>query len=169
MPSPRLLIVLGVVVAAVVLFVALRPGDGGETAADAPAPAETAGGETGAAAPETAEPPATEPAETDEEATESEEPEEAAEQPEVPTLAIVVRGGLPEGGIRRLSVQRGQEVRIVVRSDAPDELHLHGYELERRVGPGAPAQFRFRADIPGRFELETHQRHALVGELEVRP
>jgi hypothetical protein len=164
-PAPRLLIGLGVLVAAVVLFVVLRPGGDGEPAADAPAdaptvvPAEAAETET--------QPEPTVPAE-DEETVPEEQPEAPAE-PQVPTLAILIRGGVPEGGIQRLTVDRGDEVRVVVRADTADEIHLHGYDLFRRVGPGAPAQFRFRATTPGRFELETHERHVLVGELEVRP
>ena len=153
MPAARLLVALGVVVAAVVLFVVLRPGDD-----EGPAPAAT---------PPVAEPveTGTEPAETVTEPAEEPEPAE----PELPTLSIVIRNGLPEGGIQRITVRRDDEVRVVVRSDAPDELHLHGYDIERAVGPGAPAQMRFRATVAGVFELETHRRHVVIGELEVRP
>jgi hypothetical protein len=164
-PAPRVLIGLGVVAAAIVLFVVLRPG-ADETAV--PAGAETAATEPGETAPAPTEPEAL-PAEDEAEPAEEPESTEEPAEPAVPTLSIVVRGGVPEGGIQRLTVQQGEEVRIVVRSDTADELHLHGYDLVRSVGPGAPAQMRFRATIPGRFELETHTRHVLIGEVEVRP
>lgn len=171
MPAPRLLIGLGVLAAAVVLFLVLRPGGDDESepvagvttaATERSETAETAV-ETGPEAPEIE----TE-TRTEEELDEPDE-EPAPDEPEPATLAIVVREGLPEGGTQRLTVRRGEEVRIVVRSDTADELHLHGYDLVRPVGPGAPAQFRFRATVPGVFELETHERAVLVGEIEVRP
>jgi hypothetical protein len=160
-PAARLLIGLGVIAAAVVLFVVLRPaGDEDEPAADATPPA------TAPTATVTApEEPETEPGETAPEV----ETETGPAAPEPATLSIVLRNGLPEGGIQRLTVRRDEDVRVVVRSDTPDEIHLHGYDLERPVGPGAPAQLRFTATIAGVFELETHTRHVVVGEVEVRP
>lgn len=165
MPAARLLIGLGVVAAAVVLFVVLRPaGDEDEPAADA-TPTATAPTAT-VTAPEEAE---TEPGETAPEVETETEIEAEPAAPEAATLSIVLRNGLPEGGIQRLTVRRDEDVRVVVRSDTPDEVHLHGYDLERPVGPGAPAQLLFTATIAGVFELETHTRHVVVGEVEVRP
>jgi hypothetical protein len=65
-------------------------------------------------------------------------------------------------------------VRIVVRSDAADEIHLHGYDITRSAGPGQPAQFRFKADAEGAFEMESHVaedagRDPLVARLVVSP
>ena len=47
-------------------------------------------------------------------------------------------------------------MRIVVSSDVPDEIHLHGYDIEKEAAPGKPARFRFKADAEGAFELESH-------------
>ncbi|HVM17153.1 MAG TPA: hypothetical protein VM290_06190 [Gaiellaceae bacterium] len=151
MPAPRVLIVVATVAAAIVLFVLLRPsGEEAQPPAAATEPSSvTISVEPG---------PAPEP-----------EPEPEPEEPQPRTLSIVLRDGLPVGGAQRFVVRRGEDVRIVVRSDAPDDLHLHGYDLERSVAPGAPAQLRFRATIAGVFELETHRRHVAVAELEVRP
>lgn len=44
----------------------------------------------------------------------------------------------------------------IVSSDSPDDIHLHGYDIERAAGPDKPARFRFEADIEGAFEIESH-------------
>src|SRR5690606_35990915 len=36
----------------------------------------------------------------------------------------------------RVAVAHGETVRIVVTSDQPDEIHLHGYDRSAQVGPG---------------------------------
>jgi hypothetical protein len=48
-------------------------------------------------------------------------------------------------------------------------VHLHGYDIERPVGPGEPATLRFRADLEGIFEMELHGSGTQIAELEVRP
>ena len=40
--------------------------------------------------------------------------------------------------------------------DAPDDIHLHGYDIEKKVAPGQPARFRFKANLEGEFEIESH-------------
>jgi hypothetical protein len=93
----------------------------------------------------------------------------APAQPQVRTIRIFVEQGRPKGGIRRPVLEQGERVRIVVRTDAGVEVHLHGYDITRPVRPGQPTQLAFRATIPGRFELELHHPDAVLAELEVRP
>ena len=82
---------------------------------------------------------------------------------------VRVRGGAPVGGVERIRAGRGETVRIAVSADAPDEVHLHGYDIERPVGPGKTARLRFRADLEGIFELELHGSGTQIAEVEVRP
>lgn len=89
--------------------------------------------------------------------------------PSVQTIRLVVEQGRPRGGIARPVLKQGEPVRIVIRSDAGMEVHLHGYDITRPVRPGQPTQLAFTADIPGRFELELHHPDALLADLEVRP
>lgn len=77
--------------------------------------------------------------------------------------------GRPTGGITRLSVDKGEDVLLVVRADAPEIVHLHGYDREAPVAPNAPAQIGFKADQPGRFELELEQSGVLIAEISVEP
>lgn len=139
---PLLLLVLGAAVLAVLLF-ALRP-EGDEE-----------------------EPTAVNEITTVEE--EEEPPVTTEATPEPPTVRVTVLEGRPQGGIQRLAVAQGDRLRIVVRADVSDHVHVHGYDLIRNVGPGRPAQLAFQATIPGRFEIELEDRGLPIAELEVRP
>ena len=120
----------------------------------------------------------TAPAQTQPQATE-EEPEAAAEADPAPppkpeVVRIRIAGGAPVGGIRRVTTTKGETVRMVVTADAPDEIHLHGYDITRNAGPGQPARFRFKADIEGIYEIESHVaedagKDPLVARLVVQP
>lgn len=68
-----------------------------------------------------------------------------------------------------LAVHQGQRVRIRVRSDREDELHLHGYDLSAPLPAGEIVTLGFIADRGGRFELELHHAQLQLGALEVQP
>jgi hypothetical protein len=89
--------------------------------------------------------------------------------PRATTIVIVVDNGRPRGGIERPTLQKGDKVVLVVRTDAGEEVHLHGYDIEKPVTPGTPVRIPFTANLPGRFELELHHPDALLAVLEVRP
>ena len=154
--NQRIGLVAVALVVAVVAFVIARPGgddddgDGSQQAAQtAPAQTETAPAE------ETAE-------------TETEPP------PEPEVNRIRVRGGTAVGGVQRVPAAKGDTVRILVISDAPDEIHLHGYDIYENTAPGNPARLVFRADIEGIFEIESHVaedagKDPLLARLVVEP
>ena len=89
--------------------------------------------------------------------------------PKPRTITIVVESGRPRGGIARPTVAKGAKVVVVVRTDAGEEMHLHGYDIEKPVTPGTPVRIPFTADLPGRFELELHHPDALLAVIEVKP
>jgi hypothetical protein len=87
---------------------------------------------------------------------------------------IRIKGGKPVGGVADIKVKKGDHVRIVVSADAHDVIHLHGYDIEKTIEPGQPAQFNFTANIEGIFEIESHVaedagREPLMGKLTVEP
>ncbi len=86
-----------------------------------------------------------------------------------PAQRIRLRGHRPSGGVRRIEAKKGELVRMVFESDAPDQIHVHGYDIERNVRPGEPARFSFRADLEGIFEVESHGSGELLAKLEIRP
>lgn len=55
-----------------------------------------------------------------------------------------------------IRVSQGDDVELRWSSDQPMELHLHGYDIEVKVAPTAPAVMSFKARIPGRFPIEPH-------------
>ena len=66
----------------------------------------------------------------------------------------------------------GDSIELRWKSDRDMVLHLHGYDLEARVGPGREETIAFVARAAGRFPLETHDlngRHRAVLYIEIHP
>ena len=89
--------------------------------------------------------------------------------PKPTTIAIRVVGGVPQGGIARPKLKKGDRAVIVVRADQGEEIHMHGYDLEKQVTPGKPVRLPFTATIPGRFEVELHHPDTLLAVVTVAP
>jgi nitrous oxide reductase len=89
---------------------------------------------------------------------------------EQPTFVRVhVVGGVPHGGIVRMTVKKGDRVVIIVTSDVADEVHVHGYDIMRNVAADGTARIRFEATLPGRFEVELEDRGVQIADLTVEP
>jgi hypothetical protein len=80
----------------------------------------------------------------------------ATAPPEPQFDVITMKNGAPVGGVQELTYDKGDQVRIEVRLDEPQEdVHIHGYDVER-LNPSGTVRFEFKADIEGIFELEAH-------------
>jgi ABC-type glycerol-3-phosphate transport system substrate-binding protein len=89
---------------------------------------------------------------------------------EKPTeVKVVVVNGAPQGGIVRASVNKDDQVVLVVTSDVADEIHLHGYDKAKDVAAGGTIRIPFKATIPGRFEAELESRGVQIAEISVEP
>jgi FtsP/CotA-like multicopper oxidase with cupredoxin domain len=131
--NQRIGLVVGALIVAIVAFVVAQPGDDDDTTPS------SSGTQTQT---------------TSDGGTETEtQPEEPAEPP---VARISVKGGVIAGDVKSIEVAKGDTVRIVVSSDVEDEIHLHGYDIEKEAAPGKPARFEFKADVEGAFELESH-------------
>jgi hypothetical protein len=85
---------------------------------------------------------------------------------------LEIKGGRLPPNQRVVRVQQGDEVTLRWTSDQALALHLHGYDIEAKVSPAAPAEMRFAARATGRFPVEIHGaggQHATIGHLEVHP
>jgi hypothetical protein len=82
---------------------------------------------------------------------------------------VRVEGGQPVGGVQSFAVKKGDDVRIVVRVDEPQEVHLHGYDVSKVVEPGSPAVFELVAEFEGVFEMELEGTRVEIATLTVEP
>jgi FtsP/CotA-like multicopper oxidase with cupredoxin domain len=130
--NQRIGLVVAALAVAVVAFIVAQPGDDDDSP-QSPTPAAETQAEPGT------------------------QPETEAEPPPAPEVTrIRLQGGAVAGGVKEIEAAKGDTVRIVISSDAPDELHLHGYDIEREAAPGQPARFSFKANAEGEFVLESH-------------
>ncbi|WNI25625.1 hypothetical protein [Streptomyces sp. ITFR-16] len=84
------------------------------------------------------------------------------------TVEIAVRDGKVSPAPGRTEVDRGSTVRLLVRSDRDDTLHVHGYDKEAHLPAGRTVTLTFTADRTGLFEVETHGSDLLLTQLVVR-
>lgn len=119
-------LIVAAVVVAVLAYVIASPG-GGDGGSNASNTTSSSQTDTGAAAPAT--PKAT---------------------------RIQIRANKVVGGPQEIKVKHGDSVEIVVSSDARNVLHLHGYDIEKTAEPGKPVRFKFKANLEGQFDLESH-------------
>lgn len=152
----RALVALGSIALIFVLLVVLSGGEeeAGEEEAATPAAATTTAGAAASGGSDQGS---------------GERPDEP-EEPAGPAVErIVVVGGQPEGGVRELDYDKGERIRLVVRSDVDEHVHVHGYDLYEDVAAGGRAKFSFPADIDGIFEIELEDSGVQLAELRVRP
>jgi hypothetical protein len=90
----------------------------------------------------------------------------SGEQADV-TINVTVANGKVNPSGTSIKVKAGQKVLVTAVSDAPDELHIHGYDKELALTPGKTASVTFTADMKGTFEIETHESGKLVAKLVV--
>jgi hypothetical protein len=90
-----------------------------------------------------------------------------------PPEAINVHDGKPVGGVRTLTYEKGEKVRLLVSADSSvEEVHVHGYEITEPTNKTEPIRLTFTADIDGLFEIEAHLADggdAQIAELRVNP
>jgi FtsP/CotA-like multicopper oxidase with cupredoxin domain len=74
---------------------------------------------------------------------------------EVTFVLPIANGRVPEN-MRLIRVKRGDVVTLKWSSDKAMSLHLHGYDIEKEVAPGAVTEMTFTARATGRFTVEPH-------------
>jgi heme/copper-type cytochrome/quinol oxidase subunit 2 len=87
------------------------------------------------------------------------------------TQEEVVAMAINEGSMSpsEVTVDKGDQVNLLITSDRPVEFHIHGYDLTEEVEPGEPTELSFEATNTGRFAIENHNADAEIGVLLVQP
>ena len=67
----------------------------------------------------------------------------------------IENGRVPEN-MRFVRVNQGDVVKLRWSADRAVVLHLHGYDIERRVEPGQIVEMSFEARAAGRFPVHVH-------------
>jgi hypothetical protein len=150
--NARIAAVIALIAVAGVAFVALRPSDDDDKTAATPTTTATTT--------------TTSPSTTNTTTTTTTAPAPPAPAP-VPTIRVA--GGQPVGGVKNLTVKEGDRIRFRVVDDKSEHVHLHGYDIEKDVGPGNPARYSVPATIPGVFVIEIEDTGVQIGKLTVEP
>jgi hypothetical protein len=79
----------------------------------------------------------------------------AAHAAELTFDLAVERGRVPQN-MRLIRVKQGDVVKLRWRTDRSLLLHLHGYDIENKIEPGATAELTFTARATGRFPVHVH-------------
>jgi hypothetical protein len=83
-------------------------------------------------------------------------------------IDITFSGDSVEPNGERVEVDAGQKVELVVKADAPGEIHVHSTpEQELEYGKGTTT-LTLTIDQPGVVEVESHDLEKTILQLEVR-
>lgn len=72
------------------------------------------------------------------------------------TFVLRIESGRVTETMRRIRVKQNDVVTLKWSADRPMSVHLHGYDLEQKIAPGAVSEMTFTARAAGRFTVEPH-------------
>src|SRR5215468_2862696 len=72
------------------------------------------------------------------------------------TYALRITNGRVPDEMRLIRVKQHDVVKLEWTTDKPITVHLHGYDIEREVKPGAVTEMTFAARATRRFTVEPH-------------
>ena len=93
------------------------------------------------------------------------------------TYVLRIENGRVPADKRLIRIKQGDVVKLQWSADRRTTIHLHGYDIEQTVEPGATSEMRFTARATGRFAVEPHIEKTTGGHghgatlvtIEVRP
>jgi FtsP/CotA-like multicopper oxidase with cupredoxin domain len=70
--------------------------------------------------------------------------------------ALHVENGHVPANMQLIRVTQGDVVTLQWTADKPSIVHLHGYDIEKRIVPGKVTELKFTARATGRFQVHLH-------------
>ncbi len=88
--------------------------------------------------------------------------------PAAVVVKITEQDGTVEPSGDTVKVEQGQDITLLVSSDAEDEIHVHSDpEHEFEVKAEDDQEFTFSIDDPGTYEVESHELGVVIVKLQV--
>lgn len=72
------------------------------------------------------------------------------------TVEVTVKGSTITPAPATIPLKVGETINVVVTSDHDDEVHAHGFEVEKEIKAGVPVTLQLKGDVPGVYEVEMH-------------
>lgn len=72
------------------------------------------------------------------------------------TFVLRIEKGHVPADKRLIRIKQGNIVKLQWSTDRRMSVHLHGYDIEKQVAPGAVTDMTFTAHATGRFTIEPH-------------
>ena len=73
------------------------------------------------------------------------------------TITVTVTGSRVTPAPGTVDLRVGETITLVVTSDHADQLHVHGFDIERQLPAGRPVSVELTGQSPGVYEVETHE------------
>ncbi len=84
------------------------------------------------------------------------------------TVSVSITDGKVTPKPSRVKIPLGSTVELQVTSDVDDEVHVHGFDVEKPLDAGVTTTVELQATEAGLYEVETHETELELLQLEVR-
>lgn len=84
------------------------------------------------------------------------------------TVAVTVTGSRVTPSPRTVDLGVGETMTLTVTSDHADQLHVHGFDIEKELPAGTPVSVELTGESPGVYEVETHHPELRLLKIAVR-
>ena len=84
------------------------------------------------------------------------------------TIEVTVTGNKVSPAPTTVDLAVGEKLTLTVTSDHADELHIHGFEVEKELVAADPLSVTVTGDQPGVYEVETHHPELRLLKIAVK-
>ena len=84
------------------------------------------------------------------------------------TIAVTLERGRVTPAPRTVDLRVGETITLTVTSDHADELHVHGFDIEKQLPAGQAVSVELTGQSPGVYEVETHEPALRLLKIAVR-